>query len=232
MISKYRRLLFLILLSTLVIGAMVTLPRRGRARYGKRLHSAYQRAWDISLAIKKFERDRGHYPKRVFLKDGNLHSWRIEILPYLGHDELYSSYRFDEPWDGESNKLLQDKMPSVFRCEKNADLGLTRFVAISGKKTIWADSTDDVKRSSVMTNDEKHAGMLVESKAAVRWMSPEDMTFDDLSPDAVVQHKGGKCVIGFADGTAQARCLNAAELDALFDINNSDNATFESSAIK
>ncbi|MGY8768159.1 MAG: DUF1559 family PulG-like putative transporter [Pirellulales bacterium] len=43
-----------------------------------------------------------------------VHSWRVLILPYLGEEELYRQYRFDEPWDSEANVRVLIKMPSVF----------------------------------------------------------------------------------------------------------------------
>jgi hypothetical protein len=45
-----------------------------------------------------------------------MHSWRVLILPYLGHEDLFNAYHFDEPWDGPNNSKLLPLMPDVYRC--------------------------------------------------------------------------------------------------------------------
>ncbi len=48
-------------------------------------------------------------------KDGKaLLSWRVELLPYLGENELYNQFKRDEPWDSPHNRQLLSKMPAVF----------------------------------------------------------------------------------------------------------------------
>ncbi|TWU02494.1 protein kinase domain-containing protein [Stieleria varia] len=57
-------------------------------------------------------------PGTISGKDGRggpPHSWRVELLPLLGHQELYDQYHFDEPWNSEHNKGLLAKMPDVYR---------------------------------------------------------------------------------------------------------------------
>ena len=43
-------------------------------------------------------------------------SWRVAILPYLGHQELYNKFNLDEPWDSAHNKALLKEMPPVYSC--------------------------------------------------------------------------------------------------------------------
>ena len=59
----------------------------------------------------------GDFPPAVVLgPDGKTpHSWRVALLPFLGHRDLYQEYRLDEPWDSEHNKKLLGKMPGVYR---------------------------------------------------------------------------------------------------------------------
>ena len=61
----------------------------------------------------------GHLPTAIVMgKDGKgkvPHSWRVEILPFLGEQALYDEYHFDEPWDSQHNRLLIARMPAVFR---------------------------------------------------------------------------------------------------------------------
>jgi hypothetical protein len=54
-------------------------------------------------------------PAAVCGEDGQpLLSWRVALLPYLGHEELYREFQLDEPWDGPHNSQLLSRMPSVY----------------------------------------------------------------------------------------------------------------------
>jgi hypothetical protein len=41
-------------------------------------------------------------------------SWRVELLPFLGENDLYKQFHRDEPWNSPHNKQLLSKMPAVF----------------------------------------------------------------------------------------------------------------------
>ncbi|MDZ7616266.1 MAG: DUF1559 domain-containing protein [Patescibacteria group bacterium] len=67
-----------------------------------------------------------HGRYRVFppahLADGDgrpMHSWRVLILPFLEREDIYSQYRFDEPWDG------------PIHCALTAAVGLGGMTALS-----------------------------------------------------------------------------------------------------
>lgn len=61
-------------------------------------------------------------------------SWRVHLLPALGHDYLYQQFHLDEPWDSPHNKQLLDQMPIQYQSpEGNLAPGMTCFlVAVSG----------------------------------------------------------------------------------------------------
>ncbi len=42
-------------------------------------------------------------------------SWRVHLLPFLGHADLFNRFHLDEPWNSPHNMTLLDKMPEVFR---------------------------------------------------------------------------------------------------------------------
>jgi RNA polymerase sigma factor (sigma-70 family) len=51
----------------------------------------------------------------IYGKGGKaLLSWRVELLPYLGAQELYNQFKRNEPWDSRHNKKLLHKMPQVY----------------------------------------------------------------------------------------------------------------------
>lgn len=86
-------------------------PAESRDQSGLRL---------IGLAIHHYlDRHQQRLPPATVLgPDGKTpHSWRVEILPFLGKggEALYKEYRLDEPWDSPANKLVLAQMPDVFR---------------------------------------------------------------------------------------------------------------------
>ncbi len=71
---------------------------------------------EIGKAMHQYLKVHERFPAAaIFSKDGKpLLSWRVALLPYLGHEELYKQFKLDEPWDSEHNKKLLDKMPRVY----------------------------------------------------------------------------------------------------------------------
>lgn len=88
------------------------------AREGSRRSSCKCGLKQFGLALHNYHDTYGSFPPAFVLgRDGKKwHSWRVLILPYLGQQELYAAYRFDEPWDGPNNRKLIEKMPEIFAC--------------------------------------------------------------------------------------------------------------------
>ncbi|MCA9062090.1 MAG: DUF1559 domain-containing protein [Planctomycetaceae bacterium] len=57
-------------------------------------------------------------------------SWRVHLLPLLGHVELYGKFNLDEPWDSPQNKALIDQMPAVYNSPGVSEPGKTSLHAI------------------------------------------------------------------------------------------------------
>ncbi len=69
----------------------------------------------LALAMQNYADTFGHLPLAAKVKNGKaLLSWRVELLPYLGEQELYNQFKREEPWDSPHNKKLLSKMPAVF----------------------------------------------------------------------------------------------------------------------
>ena len=109
----------------------------------------------LVLAMHNYYDQFGHLPPAyVTDEDGKpMHSWRVFILPYIGEEELYERYDFDQPWDGPDNIKLLDEMPAVFRApgvvrkhwwygwdylEEHGST-YTQIAAITGQQTIFED---------------------------------------------------------------------------------------------
>ena len=61
----------------------------------------------IAIAFQEFHDVRSHFPADIRTRDGKpVLSWRVAILPSLGHGELFKEFHLDEPWDSPHNKPL------------------------------------------------------------------------------------------------------------------------------
>jgi hypothetical protein len=81
----------------------------------------------------------GFFPaSAIYSKDGKpLLSWRVALLPFLNHDNLYKQFHLDEPWDSEHNKKLLDKMPDIFRVPGQKDKSGTYYQVFVGESTMF-----------------------------------------------------------------------------------------------
>jgi len=125
------------------------------------------------------------------------HSWRVALLPILGHAELYKQYRFDEPWDSRNNRKLLEQMPAVFASQGDSDakLGMTRIQMLVGngaafdnnRPTDFADITDGISNTIA----------LAVASASIPWTKPADIPF---LPNATLAKLAPSRIVGLCDG--------------------------------
>jgi len=123
-------------------------------------------------------------PATVIGPDGKTpHSWRVEILPFLGKggEALYKEYRLDEPWDSPTNKRVLAQMPDVFRSAGD-DLRSTNssFFALVGPGTVF-EGKDGIKIDQIFDGTSTTI-LLVEAKRNIPWTKPEDIPYDPAKP--------------------------------------------------
>lgn len=61
-------------------------------------------------------------------------SWRVALLPYIKHADLYKKFRQDEPWDSPHNKKLIGEMPDLFKTPGVSEAGHTSFELVVCKE--------------------------------------------------------------------------------------------------
>ena len=156
-------------------------PRRGRPPCRKHLRQ-------IGLALHNYHDTFGKFPPAVTLgPDGKpWHSWRVLILPFLEDDRsksLYARYRFNEPWNGPSNRLLLGERPEAFECHLAKGLISTRhtsYLAVVGPETVWPGSESVSLRD--VNDGTSNVILVVEVRdAGVPWMSPDDLTMTEAA---------------------------------------------------
>ena len=131
----------------------------------------------VILATLNYESAYQKFPTNFLDKDGTpLLSWRVAVLPFIGEQGLYKSFKLDEPWDSEHNKPLLKKMPRLFQdpFSKSPRQQETRIQCLSGKAGTFSNALtfDDVKDGT------NNSIAVVVSDISVPWTKPTDHTVD------------------------------------------------------
>jgi len=140
----------------------------------------------LGLALMNYNSVFGEFPAAAAGQKPNQPpvSWRVLILPYVGQNELYQHYRFDEPWDSENNRKLIGRMPDVFKAPGSgkAAEGKTNYLAVVGDP--YALATDKGRKLVTFTDGTSNTILLVEAgdERAVPWTKPDDFTPDKTKP--------------------------------------------------
>lgn len=134
----------------------------------------------IGLAIGDYVRQKNQYPAPATYKDGYPQlSWRVNLLPYLGHAELYQEFHLNEPWNSEHNKKLLAKIPPVFQSPERRD-DKTNYHLVTGPGTMFSGQAGP--KPGDIADGLGNTAMLVEvdDAKAVPWTQPIDFV---ASPD-------------------------------------------------
>ena len=154
------------------------LPAVQAAREAARRSHCTNNLKQIGLALHNYADTYGAFPPAyVADADGKpMHSWRVLILPFLESSALYSSYNFDEPWDGPNNSLLANQMPPAYACPSAAapNSATTSYMAITGPGTIF--DGDKAATFRDITDGTSNTLIVVETSGqATNWMQPVDL---------------------------------------------------------
>lgn len=100
-------------------------------------------------------------------------SWRVRLLPALGHKDLYDKFRLDESWDSPHNIQLLPFMPAIYRSGASGN-GKTCFQVPAGPR--FAFPGDRLPRLTDVTHGIGATVILVQTndQSAVPWTAPED----------------------------------------------------------
>ncbi|MCU0960631.1 MAG: DUF1559 domain-containing protein [Pirellulaceae bacterium] len=157
-------------------------------------------------------------------------SWRVHMLPFIGHAELYQQFHLDEPWDSPHNKSLLDRMPDIYRIDSPSFTpgqtiapGHTTLLAPVGDDTVFGQP--QATKLNQILDGTSNTVVLVEVKPeyALPWTKPTDYALDTGDPARGLQlGSDGRFLAALADGSVHALRgdLPAATLLHLFQMSD------------
>jgi type II secretory pathway pseudopilin PulG len=198
----------LVIIAILGLVVALLLPFTGSARGPTRRNTCLNNLKQIGLALYAYEQEHGTLPPAYTVdEEGNrLHSWRTLILPNMDLQGIYESIDLKKPWDDPVNKKAFDTLLDSYSCpSRSSDDGLTHYLAVVGPDAAFAE-TEPRQLSDVKDGPEHTIGLVeVDAEHAVHWMSPHDITPDEVMQVAAkgkVNHDG-VLLAGFLDGHLQ-----------------------------
>lgn len=137
-------------------------------------------------------------------------SWRVALLPQLGHEPLYKQFKLDEPWDSPNNKKLIGNMPAVYSPTKDLYGGYTFYRGFTGPGT-WLPPRQGVKPGAPIpgvklleiTDGASNTILVAEAADAVIWTKPEELPFTPGNAPKLGGVFSSGFTVGMADGSAR-----------------------------
>jgi Protein of unknown function (DUF1559) len=206
-------------------------PTRPLEREAESRMSCMNNLRQITIALYNYREVYGTFPPAVtYRADGQpMHSWRVLILPYLDHSDMYEQYNMNEPWDSPGNRAATASMPGIFSCPSHPGgpaSGNTSYLALDGPGTVM--NSKQPARLQDIVDGTSDTLLLVEAQnPGVHWTEPKDL---DIS-EGVTPGPGGLSswhVRGFhattADGSTRyiSESISPQTLQGLLTINGGE----------
>ncbi|TWT37232.1 hypothetical protein KOR34_21790 [Posidoniimonas corsicana] len=198
----------LAIVALLLLAALLLPATRSATGAAHRNHCLSQLK-QLTLAMANYEAVHGTLPPAYTVDaEGNkLHSWRTLLLPYLEMQPLYESIDLTKPWDDPANQHAREASIDVYNCPSAVhDEGMTTYVVVTGKGMAF-DGPTPTKLSDVKDLESETLAIVdVNGKRAVHWMSPDDITLEQLEVFWTEEHGHHPGVVqaAFIDGRARA----------------------------
>ncbi len=184
-------------------------PETDASTYKQRqIRGDAQKLMQMGLGMHNYHDVHRHFPRIGRFdeqKKQPLLSWRVHLLPFLGHEPLYREFRLDEPWDSEHNRKLIGRMPDVYlsTLRKPTTPGTTTFVRTVGPDMICTGTEKETGFRDIQDGTSNTVLIFeVGEKNAVIWTKPTDFTFDKATiREAFFQRFEDSALVCLADGS-------------------------------
>ena len=136
----------------------------------------------LATGLRRHFADTKRLPRSYTCNSDNLPtlSWRVALLPYLGHEDLHEKFDFTKPWNVEPNKSLLKYIPDAFVSPERFDTN-TNYLLPAGKHFIFGENR--VPREKTIEDGMGNTIMLFEvnDELAVPWTKPMDLKADNIA---------------------------------------------------
>ena len=184
-------------------------PETDASTYKQRqIRGDAQKLTQMGLGMHNYHDVYRHFPRIGRFdeqKKQPLLSWRVHLLPFLGHEPLYREFRLDEPWDSEHNRKLIGRMPDVYLStdRKPTTPGTTTFVRAVGPDMICTGTDKETGFRDIQDGTSNTVLIFeVGEKNAVIWTKPADLVFDKATiREAFFQRFEDSALVCLADGS-------------------------------
>jgi hypothetical protein len=192
-------------------------PVRPAARQAQALAASKANLGKIGQAFHDFHGANNCFPADITDGKGKaLLSWRVAILPHIGHGKLYREFKLNEPWDSPHNRKLLKKMPAVLaspRVRVNGK-GKTVYQVFTGPNAPFGRAVPP--RIANITDGTSNTILAVESSTAVPWTKPGGIPFDRTKkPPDFGKAYGQKPLVVLFDGSTRVLDLKKIAAETL-----------------
>lgn len=128
----------------------------------------------IGEALAAYVSEKGRLPLPAMKTPSGIAtvSWRVELLPYLGHAELYRAFDVNQPWDSPTNLPLLDLIPDCYVSPDRFDSS-TNYLGVAGRTYLFNGEPVSVRK--IEDGLENTIAIVeVDDTHAAPWTSPTD----------------------------------------------------------
>lgn len=182
----------------------------------------------IAAALLAYQADKGRFPNPNSTAAGGIPtlSWRVELLPYLGYEDLYKKFDFNMPWNREPNKSLLEFIPPQYTSperwdtQTNYQLPVNDGFIASGNRIQSSRKVEDGLENTILLVE-------VNDKLAVHWTKPADYRRINKSMKDDFAFRGGGTFAVWANGwtVMLADGLTDKQFHNCFSIDSGDGQT-------
>jgi hypothetical protein len=179
--------------AALLAGAMEEMTRfTARTQGANNMKQSANNLRQIALAMHSFRDAYDSLPGAAICNaDGKpLLSWRVAILPFIGANDLYRSFKLDEPWDSENNKKLLARMPEIYSVPGDPATARheTYYRVFTGKDAVFPLKNSQNgpmslgRKLTEITDGFSNTLLAVEAAQSVPWTKPDELVYDADKP--------------------------------------------------